>query len=104
MRRLRTAIDPDRFEKLLEVVYALAMAGDLQAAKLIMSHLLPQSHQVRSQFDASFSDPEAALASHEFRRAGASWSQIDQEIIKHLGRLVEEQKQFEASLKGGPQR
>ncbi len=95
-RRLREAIHPDELAEVGQTLLGLARAGDIKAARLLFTYLLPAPAQHIS-IDQHFGDPDTTLTT-EFRRAGASASQIDREFGEYLAGLVAEQAEYEAAL------
>ena len=95
-RQLRMSISPEELATVGRTLLAKAIEGDIKAARILFTYLLPAPAQHIS-IDQNFTDPDITTAT-EFRRAGASWSQIDREVADHLANLVREQAEYDAAL------
>ncbi len=101
LRELRRSVPPPRFAKIIEAVYGMATDPEarpsdrLRAAQVLIQQCCPAPQQ-RLSIEQGMLDVEAQS---EFRVAGASVSQIDEEFLAHLGHLIEEQAAYEQSLR-----
>ena len=89
LEAFQAGCSPERLAKIVAAVAAKAEAGSLEAAKLILRHAMP-AWPLRV---------ELASDAEEYRVAGLTAAEVNQQMLKRLIDKIRERREYEASLR-----